>query len=1233
MTGLRAVGQQANPDAGMDVVNELSRKSGVEIKQDGLGSQGGRDIDTGSKTGTEIRKVQKTADGMGLKVEDRITSTTVSGKTTDGKAIKETTIHSAGGQKSAVGSSAWQSEKNWNDPEHYTGQYDSKNGGIRVDAKGNPVPSVSDHLGKTHTDGKGNPLSSEHPLNKNPGQMTPQDVQDMAKITGKAMESGGVNNPELQAKLNGIKNGQPVEDVASLQQQCKDAAAQAVRNENAKIQKEGAQLKAEVDAAKSKYDQAKAGGDKAAIQSAKQEFETAKTKAIEFNEHTQAAQRKAIQNGATDAYAEANGYKPNGKGGYVDPATGETVSASKMAENAASKNKINLTTKQTTSAAKPPPAMRPVTKATGGALMIIGAIKSKIDGHKQAQEEAQPGDSPVKTYVKGEIYSVLNFTGVSHGMQTGNAAADATVKEWKQAVQDGSISGSGVSGTLWKLYYAGKAGVKGGINQTKAIFVDPFLDAKTAIDEGLGLVDDNQKAKENEKAAKEVEKEKEHKKKEKQGATKKNDTQKSGGGSIAVPSGSPTPTQISKPSVPAKPVQSPVASTGISGQGTSGTGGQPAKPPVSTAKPPVSTAPVKPPSTPPVVKTPVVQSPPKVQTPPSGEPTTLPPQPGDGWINVPGTGSVPMEAGVDWTAPNTNAIVYARDGQMQKCWMCNKEVFVLCDVPDGKGGSINGICQECAKKQGAGQPAAGFDSEDMRFPCAMCGLTCLKPELVPASFNPQVLVCPRCTDIDYAILSRDDWDGASATYKCFHCGKTMSDLRTEYGEPIPQGDGTSTIPAKNYCPNCGAMLGTGKGGTKKELFEADLANWAAIQGPKCAGCGAAMWSKFNDEVLAEAKTTGKVESPQMLYYCDQCKGTVAAPEATEVTVGDLRGSEATRQESPDEELSDRPPPRALAGLVDGRDEKISKRTDAGLSLMGDNTDVAQASNIGNQTIQDAKRTRDSGGQEANQIAKTSQQKIRIEEVKDNNLLATAILDGVGKGLSTAGGNFGRGLGAGAANEIFKPKNSSPPSSPAGGTAPPSGASPPTTGGKGDSQPPSGSSGGGRGSGGGGGGSGGGSGGTGSGSGGGSSSETLADASCPVCGQMYNPAYGHLCPGASGGTILADALCPVCGQMYNPANGHQCPGAAPPPSQEPGCDLCGRTPASSVSTVDAGAKTLCNACKGSHRCPQCGNTTMEFHSTGYGYEVTNPDGSTSSRWGNIEGVCQNCIDQWRRDQGL
>lgn len=435
-----------------------------------------------------------------------------------------------------------------------------------------------------------------------------------------------------------------------------------------------------------------------------------------------------------------------------------------------------------------------------------------------------------------------------------------------------------------------------------------------------------------------------------------------------------------------------------------------------------------------------------------------------------------------------------------------------------------------------------------------------------------------------------------------------------------------------------AVLSGGASGQATSLTDAggqttgssEASSWYRVEGPagtqvKITVTGSDGWSGSAEGAGATTVThpfaVGVSGTDSIVYENLSIPGCRKTAEIPFGIPDDLRGAEATSAAGAAAAAG---PTGVLDGYVGTTAGKAEQNTASGLAVMSDNQGLQDASNVGNQTLDGAKRTVDSAGYAAQDIASKSQQKIKTEDSKDANILGEAILNGVGSGLQQAGQQFGAGMGSHVAGEIFDSHASKSSGGGSGSEAKAGGSGAPSAGGSGGG---SGSSGGGSGSSGSGGGSGS------SGYGGGSDGQILADALCPVCGQMYNPADGHQCPGAGGGgEIMADALCPVCGQMYNPAVGHQCPGASQGTS-ETACDICGKTPASSVSTVDGGTKNMCNACQGYHRCPQCGKYAMEFHSTGYGYEVTNADGSTSSRSGSIEGVCQECIDRWRREHDL
>ncbi|HAL92358.1 MAG TPA: hypothetical protein DCM68_04965 [Verrucomicrobia bacterium] len=454
------------------------------------------------------------------------------------------------------------------------------------------------------------------------------------------------------------------------------------------------------------------------------------------------------------------------------------------------------------------------------------------------------------------------------------------------------------------------------------------------------------------------------------------------------------------------------------------------------------------------------------------------------------------------------------------------------------------------------------------------------------------------------------------------CSRTM---HMPFGPP-PEMAGTNM-------DNC-AVLSGGASGQATSLTDAtgsitasqQASAWYRVEGPartkvRLAVKGSDGWtgSAEGDEKAELTRPIGTESGTDSIVYenlsIPGCRKTAEIPFGP--PPADLKGSELPAEGGGAMPTAGT---QVLGGLVGTAAGKADKKMADGLAVMGGNAAIQEASNVGNQTIQDAKNTLNSGGQAAQDIRDKSQQKIQIEEGKDAHPFATAILEGVGSGLSQAGQQFGAGLGEGVAGEIFDPHHSpsgdgvAKAGASTGAVAPASedshgaGSAPASSGtkkkpGGGAVSPPATTA-----------------------TAPASEGQILADALCPVCGQMYNPAVGHPCPGSQ--EILADALCPVCGQMYNPVHGHSCPGAA----QEPGktvCEICGKSPAISVSTVDAGSKRLCSACQGYHRCPQCGKYAMEFHGAGYNYGATGgPSGS-----GYIEGVCSECLAKWKREHNL
>ncbi|HOW97012.1 MAG TPA: hypothetical protein P5567_07920 [Kiritimatiellia bacterium] len=349
------------------------------------------------------------------------------------------------------------------------------------------------------------------------------------------------------------------------------------------------------------------------------------------------------------------------------------------------------------------------------------------------------------------------------------------------------------------------------------------------------------------------------------------------------------------------------------------------------------------------------------------------------------------------------------------------------------------------------------------------------------------------------------------------------------------------------------------------------------------------------------------------------------PAIDRMTGRDLRTSEAAALPQESVETSfDRDLP--LETVIQERNTQMEEKSENGVAIMGAHTDVKNASNAGHDMIRDAKYTRDAGGQDAQKIASDNQQKIRIEQDKNKNPILNGVLNGIGNGTKTAAGHLGTGLGKGIGDKIFDSGKKTETAS-TGGT---SGSTPGSSGGTSGPRVSGGTSGGGP--------DGESYGGT---SGGTTSGGQTAPGGGPVCvkcgapGYMEFPGVGWLChdceaagygypPDGTTGTetsgsqpvIMADALCPVCGQMYNPAYGHNCPGASaptPPPEPPPAemdsitCNECGyvhqfpkgTTPPRACPRCGCGPdsdKVTCTACGHSwavpagqrpSSCPSCG----------------------------------------------
>jgi hypothetical protein len=293
--------------------------------------------------------------------------------------------------------------------------------------------------------------------------------------------------------------------------------------------------------------------------------------------------------------------------------------------------------------------------------------------------------------------------------------------------------------------------------------------------------------------------------------------------------------------------------------------------------------------------------------------------------------------------------------------------------------------------------------------------------------------------------------------------------------------------------------------------------------------------------------------------------------------------------------------RVVQDVVGSKNARADQRTGNSLQGMAVQQEMQRAATSGDQRVREAQIAVDSAGRAAQATHEETQRRIKAEDTQAAQIMSTAIMEGIGTGLAAGGSRLGSGIGEHAAGKIFdhKSKQDKPaPSATAAGSAAPTESAP----GKAKSQPKT-----------------------------KPAASEKGDSGKPQTKSTPQPTSA---PASGEPTILVDALCPICGEMYNPNQPHQCSGAPkPPPTQALACEICGKPPATVVTTVDSGRKVMCNACQANHRCPRCGKVAMELTGAGYSMGYILPDGTKTNRWASISGVCSQCLAKWKQDQGI
>ena len=321
----------------------------------------------------------------------------------------------------------------------------------------------------------------------------------------------------------------------------------------------------------------------------------------------------------------------------------------------------------------------------------------------------------------------------------------------------------------------------------------------------------------------------------------------------------------------------------------------------------------------------------------------------------------------------------------------------------------------------------------------------------------------------------------------------------------------------------------------------------------------------------------------------------------------LRAAEAAPEKR--EVLIDNVETDALGGMIRQRSEMTERKTANGLASMGANSEMQRASNVGNETLKGAKRTRDQGGQEAVAIAAAGQQAVRIEQDKNKNQLLNAVINGVGTGVKTTAGHFGTEMGKGVGNKIFDSGKKETKTASTGGTGSPSGGTG-SGGGYGGGSPggsqvaqtpkhhPSGGS----------------SGYSGSGDdpGYGGSVDPGTGGEYPSgddYGVSTDPGGGAY-PGEGGGTIVSGDP-----GEYEPE--------PEPPTRVP-YDEPPEPPPSEPVRIDVPVKP-----KPQIICPHCGRPAEKLSSASSGYGYQDDKGNYYNRHGSIDNACPACIAAWEQ----
>ncbi|HOW97014.1 MAG TPA: hypothetical protein P5567_07910 [Kiritimatiellia bacterium] len=334
--------------------------------------------------------------------------------------------------------------------------------------------------------------------------------------------------------------------------------------------------------------------------------------------------------------------------------------------------------------------------------------------------------------------------------------------------------------------------------------------------------------------------------------------------------------------------------------------------------------------------------------------------------------------------------------------------------------------------------------------CAICGKRfeqgtdgVTSSKMTPLPFNSKLSACENCAKADY-LTAPSGCDAKEPGKFCLHCGSKFKEAVTRVKDDDSSRAGYTT---EIVCPNCGTVLDIQHQTTVNAINTPDkwsnLETSMASASHACPKCGQAMTSVLEEH--PEYLSCSPPEPSKVNQWRDVCpncgfrtmilseaeirdlgngkiKAETLAEDETDqsLSVADMRKSEA--ESLKDTEAISISRPEVLSGMIGQQNERMAKKYDTGLEVMGNNTAIDKASNSGNETLKNAKITLNAGGEEAVKIGTENQHNLRIAQNNTKNILLNGVVNGVNTGVKTAAGHLGENLGGKAGDSIFGGNN-------------------------------------------------------------------------------------------------------------------------------------------------------------------------------------------------------------------